>query len=289
MSISTHSPHAGRTARRGARFHRHTISTHSPHAGRTALSETASVTLSISTHSPHAGRTTNCARAGVVSKHFNSLAPRGANPLKRAWRVPRNSFQLTRPTRGEPRACYARSHSFSISTHSPHAGRTADGVTTYTYTDDFNSLAPRGANLGRTTQFLMLHGFQLTRPTRGEPMRLASRVNEMRNFNSLAPRGANPALTQDLMLEWEISTHSPHAGRTYSVLLSNESSNYFNSLAPRGANRAHFDDAKEEMDFNSLAPRGANRGVKMSLFMRDSDFNSLAPRGANRGKKHIPV
>ena len=189
------------------------ISTHSPHAGRTALSETASVTLSISTHSPHAGRTTNCARAGVVSKHFNSLAPRGANPLKRAWRDPRNSFQLTRPTRGEPRACYARSHSFSISTHSPHAGRTADGVTTYTYTDDFNSLAPRGANLGRTTQFLMLHGFQLTRPTRGEPIQSCYQTN-LQIISTHSPHaGRTGRILMTRKKKW-ISTHSPHAGRT---------------------------------------------------------------------------
>ena len=58
-----------------------------------------------------------------------------------------DTFQLTRPVRGEPVEINATRYGLEISTHSPRAGRT-------------RILQPK-CNCRRT--------FQLTRPVRGEP------------------------------------------------------------------------------------------------------------------------
>ena len=144
----------------------------------------------ISTHSPRAGRTRHRVPRFVIERHFNSLAPCGANryalqPPGRgdnfnslapcganqfllAQVVIWNLFQLTRPVRGEPDETIRFFRQFSISTHSPRAGRTCQYWRAGYYQSHFNSLAPCGANL-----FVVV----------------AVRVKI--NFNSLAPCGAN--------------------------------------------------------------------------------------------------
>ena len=103
----------------------HFISTHSPRAGRTSSTRYMLVccrkfqltrpvrgeprqilndrhhTL-ISTHSPRAGRTLRLCDRCRVRRHFNSLAPCGANRVMLGFCEPKFAFQLTRPVRGEP-------------------------------------------------------------------------------------------------------------------------------------------------------------------------------------------
>ena len=82
-----------------------------------------------------------------------------------------------------------------------------------------------------------MHGFQLTRPVWGEPIKNAKYALKKDDFNSLAPCGANPVrqifelflerfqLTRPVWGEpvgrpaknqiFNISTHSPRVGRTH--------------------------------------------------------------------------
>ena len=57
----------------------------------------------ISTHSPRAGRTAQIIRQNDIYADFNSLAPCGANLLYGSLHQTAQTFQLTRPVRGEPR------------------------------------------------------------------------------------------------------------------------------------------------------------------------------------------
>ena len=123
-----------------------------------------------------------------------------------------------------------------ISTHSPRARRTRKYGHSGEWSNNFNSLAPRGANLNLCAVYLKRCKFQLTRPARGEPERLDDRlccqhisthspragrtpkphaqtIGE-RHFNSLAPRGANQPDGTPFTASGRISTHSPRAGRT---------------------------------------------------------------------------
>ena len=147
--------------------------------------------------------------------------------------------------------------------------------------DDFNSLAPCGANPRRADTSTNSYRFQLTRPVRGEPR--------------------SPAL---LPIFWAISTHSSRAGRTFKgVFLCGKSGN-FNSLAPCGANPLWKVYILPSENFNSLAPCGANHGGEVDFLNFSTisthspragrttnssqsrrvqrHFNSLAPCGANR-------
>ena len=145
----------------------------------------------ISTHSPRTGRTRTLRSTARKSRHFNSLAPHGANPCPDVFDPDTRSFQLTRPARGEPNG-------------------------TEVYVDNalhFNSLAPHGANLAVFRESERFKRFQLTRPARGEPIGTIHDNPELlisthsprtgrtsteftnkeikMNFNSLAPHGAN--------------------------------------------------------------------------------------------------
>ena len=145
--ISTHSPRAGRTVRKSQETTVKIISTHSPRAGRTAILRYGGVNAQISTHSPRAGRTSFPLLQSHLIYDFNSLAPCGANPLRRLRSTFTARFQLTRPVRGEP----------------------AVSVICSAYNNNFNSLAPCGANPDHTTRYFLPTLFQLTRPVRGEP------------------------------------------------------------------------------------------------------------------------
>ena len=235
-SISTHSPRVGRTVRfldLKAPFHHFNslaprganqvsspfwaspsaISTHSPRVGRTALSLTVDDILHISTHSPRVGRTQYIEKHHYTTAHFNSLAPRGANPRIEGVRAALLTFQLTRPAWGEPHSVVAHERNRIISTHSPRVGRTQRPHSWSCVQQYFNSLAPRGANLllqlfarrmrhfnslaprGANLEFFIIYGlgvkFQLTRPAWGEPDNIHTWDDWSKDFNSLAPRGAN--------------------------------------------------------------------------------------------------
>ena len=79
-------------------------------------------------------------------RNFNSLAPCGANPAFECKISNELIFQLTRPVRGEPRGHKEVLNKYSISTHSPRAGRTVLSSAYPPLCRHFNSLAPCGAN-----------------------------------------------------------------------------------------------------------------------------------------------
>ena len=145
VSISTHTPHAGRDViYKRLRFFK-TISTHTPHAGRDSTETKWGQALKISTHTPHAGRDFADPSGHFPGSHFYSHAPCGARPGRQKFHPGITGFLLTRPMRGATAsttainwhgqflltrpmrgATYAASYfspSPSISTHTPHAGR----------------------------------------------------------------------------------------------------------------------------------------------------------------------
>ena len=100
---------------------------------------------------------------------FNSLAPRGANPVPPSPATISRAFQLTRPAGGEPDCDGRRVSGEVVSTHSPRGGRTLIQHTAIAVGGGFNSLAPRGANQSTHGQGSYTAAFQLTRPAGGEP------------------------------------------------------------------------------------------------------------------------
>ena len=187
FKISTHSPRTGRTRSMTSSCSRICPFQLTRPARGEPLGEDHHLLLDgISTHSPRTGRTEIlCDKVGALIE-----------------------FQLTRLARGEPFVGTDEEKTVEISTHSPRTGRTTSprGYSavpvhfnslaprlneTEKALNDFNSLAPRGANLGCAASFSLTFIFQLTRLARGEPMWLIFGENA---FN--------------------ISTHSPRAGRT---------------------------------------------------------------------------
>ena len=212
---------------------------------------------SISTHSPRVGRTGTDRKKATGVSHFNSLAPCGANLSFLRASLPLTSFQLTRPVWGEPFGVMEDITTALISTHSPRVGRTRQSCIGYQTSNNFNSLAPCGANLGY----------------------FANEYDEQ-DFNSLAPCGANHSERFEVSQAVHISTHSPRVGRTRTTHYSMQLTSHFNSLAPCGANLGEREGIRALGDFNSLAPCGANLGDKDHCD-RAKHFNSLAPCGAN--------
>ena len=154
---------------------------------------------------------------GFVPIHFNSLAPCGAN-LEDVGAIGKDSkFQLTRPVWGEPKKMEKAKPRFEISTHSPRVGRTTSVRRDRHEPDDFNSLAPCGANPVAPGTATLLFRFQLTRPVWGEPL-----VCDLKESDH------------------EISTHSPRVGRTATMQPHFRSFPDFNSLAPCGANPLRY-------------------------------------------------
>ena len=170
---------------------------------------------------------------------------------------------------------------FRISTHSPRAGRTDLRSRRQGAEQNFNSLAPCGAN------------------PEGKPLILLSY-----NFNSLAPCGANPIYIIQYIMRKCISTHSPRAGRTQPPRPCGNTRANFNSLAPCGANplpavlpyhRPPFQLTRpvrgeprflrlpfQEIKISTHSPRAGRTTLCLSSLARETNFNSLAPCGANR-------
>ena len=191
-NISTHSPRVGRTLTiRSQPVLSYQFQLTRPARGEPAFNRKGYARAVISTHSPRVGRTLPSQSLRLSSYNFNSLAPRGANPLQYGFIANIHPFQLTRPAWGEPGSiCKAYAHS-NISTHSPRVGRTDGSQESPSYMLNFNSLAPRGANLNASTNILGSCTFQLTRPAWGEPLNAGV-----------------------LLTAYTISTHSPRVGRT---------------------------------------------------------------------------
>ena len=258
LYISTHSPRVGRTTLWSAFENGHPISTHSPRVGRTdsndnwrpdkkAFQLTRPVwgeprmlpmngaKWRISTHSPRVGRTHTAQPSGIVRGHFNSLAPCGANPHFGVVSSFMPIFQLTRPVWGEPAAARLVVFCLVISTHSPRVGRTRLKEYFSKKTDNFNSLAPCGANPLIPLRLACTIKFQLTRPVWGEPKVCVLPANTPA-FQLTRPVWGEPISRGSVLARDIISTHSPRVGRTLLRLFVVLLDRHFNSLAPCGAN-----------------------------------------------------
>ncbi len=97
-----------------------------PMRGETVGAPTLFDFIGISIHSPHAGRDFSVGSSGLSGLYFNPLAPCGARRHADSFISARFGFQSTRPMRGETMSCRSNQRSFSISIHSPHAGRDSD-------------------------------------------------------------------------------------------------------------------------------------------------------------------
>ncbi len=146
LSISTHTPHAGRDAGNAPGSDNfHEISTHTPHAGRDKIFCYPQGYQGISTHTPHAGRDTASWTCCPCALTFQLTRPmRGATGRPRHQAAPAG-FQLTRPMRGATTLPAQNPPHFSISTHTPHAGRDGDTGPQGVAGPNFNSHAPCGA------------------------------------------------------------------------------------------------------------------------------------------------
>ena len=215
-------------------------------------------------------------------RHFNSLAPCGANQSAYAKSEHRPVFQLTRPVWGEPRAYRSISSVIIISTHSPRVGRTAQNIITIPNLFYFNSLAPCGAN-----------------PPSG------TRLDSPSNFNSLAPCGANRFFALAVSARPSFQLTRPVWGEPDVHALERLAGFHFNSLAPCGANHTSFGVCPVFRLFQLTRPVWGEPAIKYRIIGNSAisthsprvgrttraepggisrqDFNSLAPCGANRG------
>ena len=103
--------------------------------------------------------------------------------------------------------------------------------------DNFNSLAPCGANPSFSPKQGAWERFQLTRPVWGEPNVVALLLVPAL-ISTHSPRVGRTDKCLDNAEFIEISTHSPRVGRTELAWQRSEQSAHFNSLAPCGANPA---------------------------------------------------
>ena len=146
------------------------------------------------------------------------------------------TFQSTRPSRGETRGNYTYINDFTISIHSPLAGR-----------DNYD----RSEEVTETI-------FQSTRPSRGETDIDIMKGCKVIGFQSTRPSRGE---TDDTQCEEEIlviSIHSPLAGRDFRAALNLYKNNVFQSTRPsRGETYNALTGLSLTANFNPLAPRGA--------------------------------
>ena len=101
----------------------------------------------ISTHSPRVGRTDKYDHGTKEDRQFQLTRPVWGEPAYKLDDLFYNQFQLTRPVWGEPTMRNKTLDIAYISTHSPRVGRTRIFCIIENILQNFNSLAPCGANL----------------------------------------------------------------------------------------------------------------------------------------------
>ena len=143
----------------------------------------------ISTHTPLAGRDLTQLSVWLMPSEFLLTRPsRGATqitlPPGHTWK-----FLLTRPSRGATYFMEIHEGTFSISTHTPLAGRDQIIAACADGTYNFYSHAPRGARPIPSQCPCKYCRFLLTRPSRGATRRCSGK-DRRENFYSHAPRGA---------------------------------------------------------------------------------------------------
>ena len=182
--------------------------------------------------------------------------------------------------RGEPIPSKRSSCSTRISTHSPHAGRTRGSADVAEQAQNFNSLAPCGANPMSTSLSFCIVKFQLTRPMRGEPC-IVRRFRGQQLFQLTRPMRGEPFWSRPAVRKRR----------------------YFNSLAPCGANRIYGNIGNRMMIFQLTRPVRGEPALPLPVITASPisthspragrtaplhehrgghlHFNSLAPCGAN--------
>ena len=192
-----------------------------------------------------------------------------------------DTFQSTRPSRGETIKAYMTVYGATISIHSPLAGRDEHKAKRHEMPSDFNPLAPRGARHHDHLQSpLHRRRFQSTRPSRGEtPTTHERSVNSY--FNPLAPRGARPDDDGCYDPDTEISIHSPLAGRDSTPPRQTRHAARFQSTRPsRGETDSRNIIARTGCEFQSTRPSRGETEVqaKKVELIRISIHSPLAGR-----------
>ena len=125
ITISTHTPLAGRDHAQGNYGTAVGISTHTPLAGRDVYA--ADVTPAYSNFYSHAPRGARQAAqiSALILQDFYSHAPRGARQKILPGYCAQSRFLLTRPSRGATGQVRRAEHHKKISTHTPSRGATA--------------------------------------------------------------------------------------------------------------------------------------------------------------------
>ena len=145
--ISTHSPRVGRTHASAPLYQRAThFNSLAPCGANLSPKNCLVLFQTFQLTRPVWGEPRLQCRVCRYSCNFNSLAPCGANPLSGQTNHEISSFQLTRPVWGEPSWLKNLSRTRQISTRSPRVGRTVGASPLKPSNEDFNSLAPCGAN-----------------------------------------------------------------------------------------------------------------------------------------------
>ena len=246
ISISTHTPHAGRNIRlpnpprisslfqltrpmRGATYgilvssliFSFNFNSHAPCGAQHSFgSKIETFSSNISTHTPHAGR--NPSRPAIdISDcvNFNSHAPCGAQ--RNSAMYPSNgtlSFQLTRPMRGATRAviCQRRITVVHFNSHAPCGAQHVFRL----WLEECAVISTHTPHAGRnpsndTPSTVLGVVFQLTRPMRGatdNPFVIGSLFD---NFNSHAPCGAQPILSFTGVTNSSFQLTRPMRGATH--------------------------------------------------------------------------
>ena len=212
------------------------ISTHSPRVGRTRARSVADLCADISTHSPRVGRTHSTTVAKPKSWIFQLTRPVWGEPPLSPCFLFHLRFQLTRPVWGEPMPQSAPQPVQQISTHSPRVGRTLRRRDLDARTQDFNSLAPCGANPSRSLKRLTSGKISTHSPRVGRTAILDGLALYRDNFNSLAPCGANPKQKRIQLRASAFQLTRPVWGEPGRSAARPRRRSHFNSLAPCGAN-----------------------------------------------------
>ena len=169
----------------------------------------------------------------------------------------KQSFQSTRPSRGETDDSLFGNIADKVSIHSPLAGR------------DTKSLK---ALTGTTW-------FQSTRPSRGETYAPHAGTHSGKRFNPLAPRGARRRPEQNPTFAETFQSTRPSRGETHTGFPLLHGMPFQSTRPSRGETGEPDTVSAQGRGFNPLAPRGA-RLIPGGMACRAVRFNPLAPRGA---------
>ena len=182
---------------------------------------------------------------------------------------------------GRTRSSFVDRYLWTISTHSPRAGRTSLFALSVPIPNHFNSLAPCGANQYTCYLYPLHRRISTHSPRAGRTITVTKQYNYGRDFNSLAPCGANRECTYTLTTCILFQLTRPVRGEP-GYRTSPSSSCTFQLTRPvRGEPyTAYFFCRKQKISTHS--PRAGRTRRSTRAQSERSNFNSLAPCGANQ-------